>query len=122
MIGQPATDRAAAGGTASGRAASDGTVIDRRALDGAVVWINGRLRMHGGAIELVAADDERGHVEVRFTGMCCGCGWKATTWFGTVRPALESVPGVSSVSAPGTRVSEQAADRMMAVLGATRPA
>jgi Fe-S cluster biogenesis protein NfuA len=88
--------------------------VDQRSLDEAVAWVNGRLRMHGGGIVVDAVRD--GHVEVRFVGMCCGCAWKSLTWFGTVRDAIAAVDGVVEVTAPGTRVSEQAEARMAAAL------
>ena len=87
-------------------------MIDADALEDAVFWLNGRLRSHGGAIALVSAGDDR--VEVRFEGMCCGCPYKALTFNGTVRPALEAVPGVSRIEAAGTRISEEAAERLAA--------
>jgi len=91
--------------------------VDRRELDDAVIWANGRLRMHGGGIELVAVDELPGGavVHVRFTGMCTACAWKALTWFGTVKDAIEAVPGVATVEAPGTRVSEAAEARIRAM-------
>jgi len=91
--------------------------VDRSALDDAVVWVNGRLRMHGGGIELVAVDElpEGAVVHVRFTGMCTACAWKTLTWFGTVKDAIEAVPGVATVEAPGTRVSEAAVARIRAM-------
>lgn len=73
--------------------------------------------MHGGGLELVSIDDAHDDtgdgavVHVRFTGMCTGCAWKTLTWFGTVKDAIEAVPGVASVDAPGTRVSPQAEAR-----------
>lgn len=100
-------------------------MIDRAALDDAVTWTNGRLRMHGGGIEVVSVDDgpdddpgggDQGRVSVRFTGMCTACAWKSLTWFGTVKDAIEAVPGVGTVEAPGTRVSEQAEARMRAII------
>lgn len=102
---------------------SERTAVDRRALEEAVVWINGRLRYHGGGIELVAVDEpanpESGGatVHVRFAGLCTACAWKTLTWFGTVKDAIEAVPGVASVEAPGTRVSEQAERRFRALSG-----
>jgi Fe-S cluster biogenesis protein NfuA len=90
-------------------------IVDREALDNAVVWCNGRLRMHGGGIEVVSVSDASGTVTVRFTGMCTACAWKTLTWFGTVRDAIAAVPGVRDVEAPGTRVSEQAAARFRAL-------
>ena len=91
--------------------------FDRELLDGAIAWCNGRMQMHGGGIELVSVHDEEGGcaVEVRFTGMCTGCAWKTLTWFGTVKDAIEAVPGVVRVEAPGTRVSEQAEARFRAM-------
>jgi Fe-S cluster biogenesis protein NfuA len=92
-------------------------MVDRAALDDAIVWVNGRLRMHGGGIELVGVDEQPGGaiVHVRFAGMCTACAWKTLTWFGTVKDAIEAVPGVASVEAPGTRVSEQAQARFAAL-------
>lgn len=83
-------------------------------LDEAVVRVNTAMRTHGGGIEVVAAGEGCGDVEVRFTGMCCGCPWKALTWTATVEPALRAVPGVRTVSASGVRISEEAADRLAA--------
>ncbi|MFN3258696.1 MAG: NifU family protein [Ilumatobacter sp.] len=97
-------------------------MIDREALDDAIVWINTRLRNHGGGIELVEVVDDpdgglaAGRVTVRFAGMCTGCNWKAMTWFGTVKDALESVPGVGVVEAHGTAVSAAAEARVRSML------
>lgn len=90
-----------------------GEPFDRALVNDAIAWCNGRLRMHGGGIELVSIDDssEGAVVHVRFTGMCTACAWKTLTWFGTVKDAMEAVPGVARVEAPGTRVSEQAEAR-----------
>lgn len=90
-------------------------MIDDHALADAVVWVNGRMRMHGGGIDVVSTGDD-GHVCVRFTGMCCGCPWKPLTWFGTVKDALEAVPGVVSVDAAGTRISAEAEARLRQTL------
>ncbi len=92
-------------------------MIEPAALADAVVWINGRMRSHGGGIEVVQATED-GAVEVRFIGMCCGCPWKPLTWFGTVEAALRAVPGVVSVAAAGTRISDEAESRLRATLGA----
>jgi len=88
--------------------------VDRAALEDAIRWVNGRMRSHGGGIEITAIDG--GAVTVRFVGMCCGCPWKPLTWFGTVHDALIAVPGVESVAAPGTRVSDEAAVRLRRTL------
>jgi Fe-S cluster biogenesis protein NfuA len=91
-------------------------VVDPQALDDALRWVNGRLMMHGGGIELVRVEptDEGAVVHVRFAGMCTACAWKTLTWFGTVKDAIEAVPGVVRVEAPGTRVSAQAEARFRA--------
>lgn len=91
------------------------TTVDGTALDDAVEWCNGRLRMHGGGIEVVSVDDASATVTVRFTGMCTACAWKTLTWLGTVRDAIAAVPGVRNVEAPGTRISEQAERRFRAL-------
>jgi Fe-S cluster biogenesis protein NfuA len=87
------------------------------ALEATITWVNGRLMMHGGGVEVVAVEpsDEGAVVEVRFTGMCTACAWKTLTWFGTVKDAIEAVPGIARVEAAGTRVSEQAASRVRAL-------
>ncbi len=99
-------------------------MIDEQALDDTVTWVNGRLRMHGGGIEVVSVgpDEPAGAVVVvRFTGMCTGCSWKTLTWFGTVKDAIESVPGVARVEAPGTRVSAQAEARFRSMSNPAPP-
>jgi len=54
-------------------------------------------------------------VLLRFTGMCTACAWKTLTWFGTVKDAIEAVPGVARVVTTKTRVSEQAEARFRAL-------
>ena len=51
-------------------------------------------------------------LSVRFTGMCCGCPYKALTWRGTVYPMLSQIEGVTIVDAPGIRISEEAEERL----------
>ncbi len=75
------------------------------------------FRSHGGSVE-VARTDAGGAVEVRFGGMCSGCPSQAACLEHTVRPRLLAVPGVTAVTAPGARVSEEAAVRLRAFLGA----
>lgn len=91
--------------------------VDPQRLADAVAWCNGRMRMHGGGLELVSIDEDSDGavVHVRFAGMCTACAWKTLTWFGTVKDAIEAVPGVARVEAPGTRVSEQAEARFRAM-------
>ena len=87
-------------------------MIDRAELDTAIHNVNLRMRSHGGGIELTSMTED-GDVSVRFTGMCCGCPYKALTWRGTVQPMLRSVEAVTGLSAPGVRISEEAEDRLM---------
>ena len=86
-------------------------MIDKTDLDSVVHDVSLRLRSHGGGIELTAVN-EVGDVSVRFTGMCCGCPYKALTWRGTVHPMLSRIDGVTSVDAPGIRISEEAEERL----------
>ena len=99
-------------------------MIDDELLTSEVARVNHRLRAHGGGVDLVNIS-EAGVVELRFTGMCCGCPYKALTWNGTVRPILSRVPGVSALAAPGVRISEEAEARLSAytdsVAVGTRP-
>ena len=86
-------------------------MIDKTDLDAVVHAVSLRLRSHGGGIELTAVSDT-GDVSVRFTGMCCGCPYKALTWRGTVYPMLSQIVGVTTVDAPGIRISEEAEERL----------
>lgn len=86
-------------------------MISRSDLDIVIGNVNTRMQSHGGGIELTSVTDN-GHVSVRFTGMCCGCPYKALTWRGTVRPMLEKVRDVTGLEAPGVRISEEAEQRL----------
>ena len=90
-------------------------MIDLDFLTDEIARVNLRLRAHGGGIDLVHVS-EAGAVDLRFTGMCCGCPYKALTWNGTVRAILSRVPGVSSLTAPGVRISEEAEARLSAYI------
>jgi Fe-S cluster biogenesis protein NfuA len=76
------------------------------------------MSAHAGGVELIDVSP-RGGVRLRFTGMCAGCPYRPLTMEGTIRPALESVPGVTSVQAAGARVSDEALARMRRYLGRT---
>ena len=86
-------------------------MIDKAELDNVVHDVSLRMRSHGGGIELTTVS-EAGHLSVRFTGMCCGCPYKALTWRGTVYPMLTQIEGVTTVDAPGIRISEEAEERL----------
>lgn len=88
-------------------------MIDVDLLTDELARVNLRLRAHGGGIDLIHVS-EAGVVDLRFTGMCSGCPYKALTWNGTVRAILSQVPGVSALTAPGVRISEEAEARLIA--------
>lgn len=91
------------------------TPVDRTALEQRVHEVSTFINMHAGGLELSHVSDE-GDVEVSFTGMCTGCPYRPVTMVATVRPALMEIPGVRSVTAVGSRVSEQAERRLAADL------
>ncbi len=76
--------------------------------------VSALFRSHGGSVEV--ADSHDGAVEVRFGGMCSGCPSQALCLEHTVGPRLLAVPGVRSVTAPGARLSVEAATRVSAFL------
>lgn len=86
-------------------------MIDQAELDNVKHDVSLRMRSHGGGIELTTVS-ETGHLSVCFTGMCCGCPYKALTWRGTVYPMLSQIEGVTIVDAPGIRISEEAEERL----------
>jgi len=89
--------------------------VDREALTDQVDAVRRLMHTHAGGIEVEAVGDD-GVVDIRFTGMCQGCPFRPVTLLGTIGPALRRVPGVTDVRAPGARVSEEAAERMLDAL------
>ncbi len=73
------------------------------------------LGAHAGGIELVGVAD--GVVTLRYTGMCTGCPLRPLTTASTVRPALQSLAGVTAVEVEGSRISEEAERRLAAYFG-----
>jgi Fe-S cluster biogenesis protein NfuA len=73
------------------------------------------MNAHAGGLELIDLDDNGG-VTVKFTGMCVGCPFRPMTMAGTIRPALLAIEGVESVRATGSRISEEAEERLAAAL------
>ncbi len=68
-------------------------------IEAALDLVRGRLAMHGGGMELVAADEASGEVSVRFRGACVGCPLASLTLGGIVEDVLGEVPGVRHVTA-----------------------
>jgi Fe-S cluster biogenesis protein NfuA len=62
--------------------------------------IQGRLELHGGGIDLVAANEDTGDVVVRFQGACIGCPLAAQTLEDVIEGTLSDVPGFRCVHAP----------------------
>jgi Fe-S cluster biogenesis protein NfuA len=87
----------------------------RARIDARIDDINVLMRTHAGAIEV---DDlsPAGVLTVRFVAMCQGCPFRAVTMYGTVKPLLEELAGVTEVRALGVRVSEEAAARATAAM------
>jgi len=81
------------------------------ALEGAIARVNRTLATHAGAVELDSVSAE-GSVRMRFTGMCAGCLLRPVTLERIVAPELRRVAGVTTVAAPGARVSPQALERL----------
>lgn len=72
--------------------------------------VRARVQSHYGDLEIadVGAD---GAVVLRFSGACTCCPLRPMTVVGAVLPALEGVPGVTSVHVQGVSVSEAAVRR-----------
>jgi Fe-S cluster biogenesis protein NfuA len=94
---------------------ADGARVQESVLTDRVRQICEVMAAHAGGIEVDQVSSD-GDVRVKFTGMCTGCLLRPVTMAGTIRPALLSVPGVRSVHAAGSRVSEFAEERIVAAL------
>jgi Fe-S cluster biogenesis protein NfuA len=92
--------------------------VDPEQVAARVEEVRALMSAHAGGVELIDLSP-RGGVRLRFTGMCAGCPYRPLTMEGTIRPALESVPGVTAVQADGARVSEEALARMRRYLGSS---
>jgi Fe-S cluster biogenesis protein NfuA len=93
----------------------DPTLVDSTLVDSHVDELSRLMRAHGGGLELEAVAPD-GTVRVRFTGMCTGCAFRPLTMAATVRRTLGAVAGVTRVEAVGSRISEQAEERLAALL------
>jgi Fe-S cluster biogenesis protein NfuA len=89
--------------------------IDRDVVEDRLARVAKALDAHAGGIELVRIEAD-GEVRVRFTGMCTGCPLRPVSLNGLVRPALESVDGVTRVAAEGGRISAEAEARLFNAL------
>lgn len=78
-------------------------------------YLSRLMNTHAGGLELVELDAD-GRVTVSFTGMCTGCPFRPLTMAGTIRPGLLTVDGVTSVRAKGSRISEEAEERLAAAI------
>ncbi|MGY1608377.1 MULTISPECIES: NifU family protein [unclassified Geodermatophilus] len=88
---------------------------DQERVHAAARRVTALFRSHGGSVA-VAGTDTAGAVEVRFGGTCSGCPSQALCLEHTVRPRLLAVPGVTSVTATGARVSDEADARLRTFL------
>ena len=69
------------------------------------------FRSDGGGLELIGLSDD-GVVTVRFTGFCTGCMARPVTTAAAILPALRRLDGVRDVKVAGSRISEEAEERM----------
>ena len=68
--------------------------LDHR-VEGALVSVRPFLAQHGGDVELLGIDDERGAVKLRLLGSCDGCPSSASTLQGAVEVAIvEAAPEI----------------------------
>src|SRR5271156_2109278 len=71
--------------------------IDNR-VEGALVSVRPFLAQHGGDVELLGIDEERGAVKLRLLGSCDGCPSSASTLRGAVEVAItEAAPEVARI-------------------------
>ncbi len=92
----------------------------RRLVELSLDGVRPFIRAHAGdvAVESVTA---AGSVRLQFKGACSGCPAAGTTFAAAVLPAVESVPGVTSVSVAGVNISRAALERIRR-LATARPA
>lgn len=48
------------------------------------------LAMHGGGVEIINVDEEKGSVKLKLTGQCIGCSFADLTFVGLVEEELKS--------------------------------
>ncbi len=69
------------------------------------------LAYHGGGVVLEGVSPA-GKVRLSFTGMCSHCSLRPVTMAAILRPALESLDGVTAVEIAGLKISEEAEQRL----------
>src|SRR5687768_15924816 len=84
-------------------------VLTQQARD-ALVSVRRRVRGHAGDVTVSRVQD--GKVEVEFHGACRACPAIAFTYAAVVEPALESLPGVQSVSSRQVHASRATLERI----------
>ena len=58
------------------------------------------LAMHGGGVEIMAVDEEKGSVKLKLTGQCIGCSFADLTFVGLVEEELKAkIPELKIVEA-----------------------
>lgn len=72
------------------------------------------LASHLGGANVVGID-EKGAVEIEFTGACTACAFRRNTIVGSIYPRLRQVEGVESVTTPGVALTVQQQHRMAAL-------
>ena len=78
------------------------------------------LAVHAGGIELVELTPD-GTARLRYTGMCTGCLARPLTTATTVRPFVLALEGVNAVEVEGSRISQEAEERIADFLARTAP-
>lgn len=71
--------------------------------------VNQRLSAHAGGVLVYVEQDG---LTVQYTGACTGCPYRSLTTEAVVKPALRAVVGVDAVRVVGSRVSDEAAQRL----------
>ena len=97
-------------------AGRDDQIDQKGEVDDRIAMINHLLAQHAGGIELSEIDSQ-GRVTVKFVGMCIGCLYRPITMSATIRPALMEIDGVTDVVAIGSRIDEDARQRLEADIG-----
>lgn len=88
--------------------------VNREALDQALERLNRAIGAAcAGGIGLEEVSDD-GAVRVQLQGMCRGCSCRGVTVGATLRPIIESVPGVTRLDVPNSGISRFAEARIAA--------
>ena len=96
------------------------THIDHQALNDRLKALSNLISTHAGGVEMVDLSED-GTLRLRFTGMCQGCPYRPLTMAATIRPALIAIDGITRVVAAGSRISDEAENRLAEFLRPTLP-